>query len=276
MNAPPSIADRPAEFNGIRICIVCLALAVGIALGLTGTDGLSTRVGAAARPRFKAVAFDYFVLFNPDSILSDAETIFPGKGRELSDVWRTRQFEYSWLRSITGRYVDFLAVTEDALVYAAHTMKLELTAEQKQHLLDAYLHLSPWPDTADGLRRLRESGVRVITIANFSPAMLRSNAENAGVIGLFDALVSTDANHTYKPDPRAYQLGIDQLHLSKRDIVFAAFGGWDAAGAKTFGYPTVWVNRFNQPLEELGVHPDRVAANLDGLLDFVLEGAPAR
>jgi 2-haloacid dehalogenase len=205
-----------------------------------------------------------------------AEAIFPGRGRELTDRWRTRQFEYSWLRSITGRYVEFFTVTEDALVYATHTMNLELTAEQKQHLLDAYLHLSPWPDTADGLRRLRESGVRVITIANFSPVMLRSNADTAGMIGLFDALVSTDANHTYKPDPRAYQLGLDRLHLSKRDIVFAAFGGWDAAGAKAFGYPTVWVNRFNQPLEELGVRPDRTVATLDGLLDFVLEGAPGR
>jgi 2-haloacid dehalogenase len=142
--------------------------------------------------------------------------------------------------------------------------------------LDAYLHLSLWPDAADGLRRLRESGVRVITIANFSPVMLRANAENAGIIGLFDALVSTDANHTYKPDPRAYQLGMDQLQLAKRDIVFAAFGGWDAAGAKAFGYPTVWVNRFDQPLEELGVRPDRTVANLDRLLDFVLNGASGR
>jgi 2-haloacid dehalogenase len=277
MNARQTTAHRPAGPSGIRICIVFLALAIAIAPGLTGTDGRSTRLGAAARSRFKAVAFDYFVLFNPDSIVSVAEAIFPGKGRELTDRWRTRQFEYSWLRSITGRYVEFFTVTEDALVYAAHTMNLELTAEHKQHLLNAYLHLSPWPDAADGLRRLRESGVRVITLANFSPVMLRSNADNAGMIGLFDALVSTDANHTYKPDPRAYQLGIDRLHLSKRDIVFAAFGGWDAAGAKkAFGYPTVWVNRFNQPLEELGVRPDRTVVTLDGLLDFVLAGAPGR
>jgi 2-haloacid dehalogenase len=270
-----SLIERNAVLTAIRICIVCLAL-VGGSAGLTGADGSSTRVRAAAQPRFKAVAFDYFVLFNPDSIVIEADRLFPGRGRELTDVWRTRQFEYSWLRSITGRYVDFLAVTEDALMYAAHTMKLELTTEQKQHLLDAYLHLSLWPDAADGLRRLRESGVRVITIANFSPVMLRANAENAGIIGLFDALVSTDANHTYKPDPRAYQLGVDQLRLAKRDIVFAASGGWDAAGAKAFGYPTVWVNRFDQPLEELGVRPDRTVANLDRLLDFVLKGSSGR
>jgi 2-haloacid dehalogenase len=255
---------------------VWVALVAAIALGMTGTYGPVVRLGAAAPPRFKAVAFDYFVLFNPDSIVSDVEAIFPGQGRELTNRWRGRQFEYSWLRSITGRYVDFSAVTEDALVFAARTMKLEPTPEQKRRLLDAYLHLSPWPDTVKGLRRLRESGVRVVTIANFSPVMLRSNAEQAGISGLFDALVSTDANHTYKPDPRAYQLGINQLRLSKDQIVFAAFGGWDAAGAKSFGYPTVWVNRFAQPLEELGVRPDRTVSGLEGLLEFVLGAEPSR
>jgi 2-haloacid dehalogenase len=230
---------------------------------------------ASSTPRFKAIAFDYFVLFNPDSVIPEAERVFPGKGRELTNLWRTRQFEYSWLRSITNRYVDFLAVTEDALVYATNSMKLDLAPDDKHRLLDAYLHLAPWPDALDALQRLRQSGLRVITIANFSPTMLSSNAENAGLLKYFDALVSTDANHTYKPDPRAYQLGMDRLHLRKQDIVFAAFGGWDAAGAKSFGYPTFWVNRFNQPIEELGIRPDATSTNIDGLLDFVLGGRSA-
>jgi len=155
-------------------------------------------------------------------------------------------------------------------------MKRELTPDDKRRLLDAYLHLTPWPDTADALRRLKESGIRVITLANFSPTMLRSNADNAGLIGFFDALISTDANHTYKPDPRAYRLGMDRLHLAKQDILFAAFGGWDAAGAKSFGYTTFWVNRFNQPVEELGIRPDQTSIDLAGLLDFVLTTPPAR
>ena len=111
----------------------------------------------------------------------------------------------------------------------------------------------------------------IVALANFSPAMLRSNADYAGLSAFFDVLISTDANRTYKPDPRAYQLGVDYLHLAKEDIVFAAFGGWDAAGAKLFGYPTVWVNRFNQPLEQLGVRPDRSVSDLSGLLDFVFK-----
>jgi 2-haloacid dehalogenase len=260
----------------VQTYIIRLTALIGLAAASFVGQELPHSVDAAARPRFKAVAFDYFVLFDPNSVVPAVEQTFPGKGRELTQLWRTRQFEYTWLRSITDRYSDFFAVTEDALVYAANAMKLELTAERKQRLLDAYLHLTPWPDTADTLRQLRGSSVRVIALANFSPKMLQANAANAGLTGLFDALVSTDANRTYKPDPRAYRLGMERLHLATHEIVFAAFGGWDAAGAKAFGYPTVWVNRLNQPLEQLGVRPDETFTDLKGLLEFVLTGAPTR
>jgi 2-haloacid dehalogenase len=232
---------------------------------------LPAAVVEAVRPRgVTAVAFDYLVIFSPDSVVDVVERRVPGKGRELTNLWRTRQFEYTWLRSITGRYVDFAAVTRDALGYAARAMHVDLTSEDERLLSEAYMHLTPWPDASEGLRRLHDAGIHVITIADFSPAMLRSNAANAGLTGLFDALISTDANHTYKPDPRAYRLGMDYLRVRKQEIVFAASAGWDAAGAKAFGYTTVWVNRLQQPFEELGVRPDRTVTNLDGLLEFVL------
>jgi 2-haloacid dehalogenase len=257
----------------MRTIFGCLAVAIcgTFAMASTPIEHSPASVERGVHQRYPAVAFDYFVLFNPDSVVSAVDRIAPGKGREFTNLWRTRQFEYSWLRSITGRYVDFFAITDDALRYTANAMHVELSAAQRLQLLDGYLQLTPWPDTADALRRLRDADVRVITIANFSPAMLRTNAERAGLTSLFDALVSTDENHTYKPDPRAYQLGVDRLQFDKHDIVFAAFGGWDAAGAKSFGYPTVWVNRFSQPLEELGVQPDRIVTDLNGLLDFVLQ-----
>jgi 2-haloacid dehalogenase len=250
---------------------ICAAVVSASAIAHQSTSP----VGGVGGKRFAAVAFDNLVLFNPDSVMPAVERVMPGKGRAFVNLWRTRQFEYTWLRSITNRYVDFSTITEDALIYTAHAMEVELTASQKRELLDAYLQLTPWPDSAGALRRLRESGVRIITLTNFSPTMLRANTEHAGLTGLFDALVSTDANRTYKPDPRAYQLGVDRLQLEKDDIVFAAFGGWDAAGAKAFGYPTVWVNRFNQPFEELGIRPDRIVSTLDGLLDFVLTSPAA-
>ncbi len=221
-------------------------------------------------PRFKAIAFDYFVIFDPNSVTPEVEKAFPGKGAEFTRMWRGKQFEYGFLRTITDRHADFFKVTEDALVYTAEAMKLDLPPETRQRLLNAYLTLKPWPDAVAALRKLKASGVRIITIANFSPKMLRANAEGAGITDLFDELLSTEANHTYKPDPRAYELGMKRLNLKKEEIVFAAFGGWDAYGAKSFGYTTYWVNRFNLPVEELGIKPDKTSNNMDGLLDFVL------
>src|SRR5579872_4454084 len=122
--------------------------------------------------------------------------------------------------------------------------------------------LKPWPDAIEALRTLKASGLRIITIANFSPKMLRANADRAGITDLFDDHLSTEANGTYKPDPRAYALGIERLKLKKEEIVFAAFGGWDAYGAKSYGYTTYWVNRFNVPAEELGVKADATSNNI--------------
>jgi 2-haloacid dehalogenase len=274
MHHPTKQARRRTILKAFRAGIAVSSLLASVAAVSPAAQAPVSRRGPDAAPRFKAIAFDYFVLFNPDSLVPEVELVFPGKGREFTNLWRTRQFEYAWLRSITDRYVDFFAVTEDALVYAAAAMKVQLTPDAKRRLLDAYLHLTPWPDAVGALRGLKAAGIRIITIANLSPRMLRSNAQSAGLLEFFDALISTDINHTYKPDPRAYRLGMDRLHLAKEDILFAAFGGWDAAGAKAFGYPTFWVNRFNQPVEELGIHADQTSADLDGLVTFVLGNPP--
>jgi 2-haloacid dehalogenase len=242
---------------------------MSIASGLS-LFGLGGHAQAQPAPRFKAVAFDYFVIFDANSVVPEVEKVFPGKCAEFARIWRTKQFEYCYLRTITGRFADFAAVTEDALVYAAEVMHLDLTSDTRQRLLNAYLTLEPWPDAADGLRNLRAAGVRIITISVFSGRMLRANAEHAGIADLFDELLSTEVNQSYKPDPRAYALGMERLHLRKDEIVFAAFGAWDAYGAKSFGYPTFWVNRFNVPAEELGLKADGTSPDIQGLLDFVL------
>lgn len=221
-------------------------------------------------PRFKAVAFDYFVIFDPNSVMLKVEKVFPGKGEAFTKAWRAKQFEYGFLRSITGRHEDFFKVTEDALTYTAEAMGLPLSEDARRDLLDAYLTLTPWPDTVTSLRALRANGVRIITIANFSRKMLRANAENAGISDLFDELLSTEENGTYKPDPRAYELGLRRLGFKKDEVVFAAFGGWDAYGAKNFGFPTYWVNRFGLPSENLGLEPDATSRSLDDLVKFIL------
>lgn len=225
----------------------------------------------AQTARYKAVAFDYFVIFNPNSVVTEVEKVFPGKGMEITKAWRSKQFDYGFLRSITNSHEDFFKVTENALTYTLESMKLETTPAEKEQLLNAYLHLQPWPDAVDGLKKLKASGVKIITIANFSQKMLEANARNAGIEDLFDVLLSTEKNNTYKPDPKAYALGIQQLGLEKDEIVFAAFGGWDAYGAKKFGYPTYWVNRFDLPVEKLDAHADATSNNFQGLLDFIFE-----
>jgi 2-haloacid dehalogenase len=245
------------------------ALVGGVALLAVSVSG-----GAAwsAKPHFKAVAFDYFVLFDPSSVVPEVEKIFPGKGAEFTKAWRSKQFEYGFLRSITGHHRDFFAVTGDALDYTVEAMHLRLTPEARGRLLEAYLELEPWPDSIDALKRLRAAGVRIITIANFSGKMLRANAQNAGITELFDELLSTEVNATYKPDRAAYALGMQHLRLRKSEIAFAAFGGWDAYGAKSFGYPTYWINRFGVPAERLGLAPDGTGPDLQGFVDFVLGG----
>jgi 2-haloacid dehalogenase len=236
---------------------------------------LNFQAGAAApsKSHFKAVAFDYFVIFDPNSLVPEVEKEFPGKGLEFTKAWRSKQFEYGFLRTITNDYEDFFKVTGDALDYTAEQMHLEFTSATRERLLNAYLNLKPWPDAVAALKRLKAAGVRIITIANFRTTMLRANADHAGITNLFDELLSTEVNGTFKPDPHAYELGMKRLHLRKDEMVFAAFGGWDAYGARRLGYATYWVNRFNLPAEKLGTTPDGTSTNMDGLLEFVLAGS---
>lgn len=224
---------------------------------------------AAKNTRINAIAFDAFPVFDPRPIFKLAASLFPQKGVELGNVWRTRQFEYTWLRTAGHHYKDFWKVTEDALVFAAKSLDLELTASKRKQLMEAYLHIQAWPDVKPALEELKNAGIKLAFLSNMTPAMLKAGIDNSGLDGFFDHILSTDMARTYKPDPRAYQLGPDALNLSKEEIVFAAFAGWDAAGAKWFGYPTFWLNRLNFPTEEMNVFADAGGSNMDDLVQYV-------
>lgn len=226
-----------------------------------------------APSNYKAVAFDYFVIFDPNSVIPEIEKSFPGKGAEVAKAWRNKQFEYSFLHSMSNDPEDFFKITGDALDYTMAQMKLRVDDDTRARLLDAYMTLKPWPDAVEGIKRLRAAGVRIIALSNFCSMMLRSNAVNAGISGLFDDLVSTESSGSYKPDPRAYELGLKTLNLPKDKIVFAASASWDAYGGKHFGFPTVWVNRLDLPDENLGVPADKTTPDMSGLLQFVLGSA---
>jgi 2-haloacid dehalogenase len=224
---------------------------------------------AAAKPRIRAVALDAFTTFDPWPIAALAERLFPGKGPALISAWRTRQFEYSWLRTLMGRYASFWQVAEEALVFAARMLGLELTDDKRSRLMQGHLEIAEWPDARPALESLRGAGIRLAFLSNFTPPMLDAAVRNAGLEGLFEPHLSTDRVRAFKPDPRAYRMGTEAFGLAREEIVFAAFGGWDAAGAKVFGYPTFWVNRAAGPVEELGVAPDGIGATLGDLAEFV-------
>jgi len=227
----------------------------------------------APEPRFKAIAFDAFPIFDPRPIAKLAEELYPGKGAELMQAWRTRQFEYQWLRALAGQYADFMQTTEEGLIFAARGMDLDLSAGRKERLLTAYQNLTVWPDAAPSVKALREAGFRLVFLSNMTEAMLENGLKTADLSNDFEAIYSTDAITSYKPAPIAYQMAMDGLKLPREEILFVAFAGWDVAGAKWFGYPTFWVNRLGSPMEELGVAPDAQGPNLQALVDFVTASA---
>jgi len=139
-------------------------------------------------PGIKAIAFDGFTIFDPRPISALAEELFPGKGLEFSNIWRTRQFEYTWLRTLTGAYADFWRVTEDALVFAAKLVKLDLTKEKHQLLTQAFLEFRAWPDAPAALKHLKESGIRMVFLSNFTEAMLNAAVRTSGLQGSFEPL----------------------------------------------------------------------------------------
>jgi 2-haloacid dehalogenase len=220
--------------------------------------------------RIKAIAFDGLVIFDPRSVEKRAEEQLPGRGVQFTNLWRMRQFEYSWLRTAGEQYADFWQVTGDALRYTAKSLKISLSDAQHHALMDAYRNLTPWPDVRAALPQLRRQGIRLVFLSNFTPAMLDANLKAAGLSEFFEPHLTTDRVRAYKPSQRAYQMGPDALHLQKREIAFAAFGAWDAAGAKWFGYPTVWVNRGGAQVEELNAQPNAIAADMNGLIESVL------
>jgi 2-haloacid dehalogenase len=219
---------------------------------------------------FKAIAFDGFAIIDARPVFMRAEAMFPDNGKELSNVWRARQFEYGWLRSLSGRYTNFWRVTEDALLFAARSLQIELSSEQRDRLMQTYLELEAWPDVLPALKRLRETGIRMAFLSNLTAAMLDAVIKNSGLEGLFEDHLTTDRVGAFKPDPRAYQMAVDSFGLKKEQIAFTAFAGWDAAGAKWFGYPTFWVNRTRAPAEELGITPDGTGPGLGDLVKFVI------
>ena len=213
--------------------------------------------------RIRAVAFDALVIFDLAIVARRAEEEFPGKGLELTNLWRTRQFEYTWLRTAGRRYRDFWHITEDALKYACASMKLQLTGVRRDSLMKTYHELEIWPDVPETLTELKRHKIRTVFLTNFTADMISKNLQSTELSRFFEDHLTTDRVGAFKPSPRSYQMALDHFGYQRQEIMFAAFAPWDVAGAKWFGYTTAWINRANAPLEELNVSPDFMARSLN-------------
>jgi len=225
---------------------------------------------AKSTPAFliEALVFDaYGTLFDVQSVAATVERLFPGHGAELSQLWRSKQLEYSWLQSLmqspVQRREDFAAVTAYALDYAAEALGLSLAGAARHRVLDSYLDLSAYADAAPTLARL---GPRPrLILSNGTRAMLEPLAAATGVARHLDVILSVDAADTYKPSPRVYQLAVDHLNLLPIRIGFVSANAWDAIGAKAFGFTSFWINRNRAPLDRHGPKPDAVLDSLSEL-----------
>lgn len=241
-----------------------------------GTAGAAIPTSRASLPESRSngialVAFDGFPLIDARPVARRAEDLFPGQGDALMNAWRTRQFEYCWLRTLSHRYRDFWHTTQDALVFAARQLHLSLPDATRIALMRSWLELGTWPDARPALERLRAADVRAVFLSNFTAPMLDAAVRNGQLGGLLEPHLSTDRVGAFKPDPRAYSMALQAFGVRRESVVFCAGAGWDAAGAHAFGYRTFWLNRNAQPDEELGVTADASGASLDDLVRFVLE-----
>lgn len=216
----------------------------------------------------KALVFDaYGTLFDVHSVIKLCDELWPGKGTALSQLWRTKQLEYTWQRSLMQRYEDFTHITESGLRYGCKALGLPLDDATRSRLMQAYLRLDTYPEVTETLKRL--AGRKLAILSNGSPAMLDPVVTNAGLDRILDAVISVDTLRLFKPDPRVYALAVDRLGVPTASIGFVSSNCWDAIGAKAFGFRVFWCNRAGAPLDELGLAPDHEMRSLTELPSLV-------
>lgn len=223
---------------------------------------------AASSPApIRAVVFDaYGTLFDVHSVASLAEQLFPGKGDALSQLWRQKQLEYSWLRAMSGRYKPFWDVTRDALRFAAARLALGLAPELEVRLMNQYASLSAFPENLQALRALKAAGLPLGILSNGNREMIEVSVRSAGMNGLFDHLLSSQDVETFKTSAPIYALAPSAFGCRAREILFVSSNCWDAIGARWYGYTSFWVNRAGAPLEQLDAEPDHTGSLLTDVL----------
>jgi 2-haloacid dehalogenase len=233
---------------------------------MLNTDSGHSMPAASTPP--KAVIFDaYGTLFDVYSVAVLADQLFPGFGERLSLLWRDKQIDYTRLTSMSGRYQPFWELTRAGLRYAALRLGLTLTDAAEAQLMNQYRHLSAFPENREVLLALQARGVTCGILSNGDPGMLGAAVQSAGFGNLLTHVISVDPIRKYKTDPAAYALGTEVFGLPAEQILFVSSNCWDAIGATWFGYSTLWINRAQAPLEQLGTTPTRTGSSLRDVLN---------
>lgn len=213
----------------------------------------------------KACVFDaYGTMFDVNAAAREEQSALGSDWEALADIWRTKQLQYTWLRSLQKRHVDFWTVTGDALDFALSTLGID-DDELRQRLMSLYLKLSAYPEVKAMLEDLQAMGIKCAILSNGSPKMLNAAVTNAGIANLLDGIYSVEEVGIYKPDPSVYQLAVDRLDVAADEISFQSSNSWDAYAAKAFGFNVVWCNRFGQADERLPGQPDGQIRDLSQL-----------
>ena len=216
-------------------------------------------------PNIKACVFDaYGTLFDVHSAVGKYSGRLGDVADQVSSVWRTKQLEYTWLRSLMKKHTDFWQVTRDALDYALDVFDIR-DNQLRNDLVNAYLELACYPEVPDTLLKLKDGGRQIAILSNGSPAMLEAVVKSSGLEDLIRVILSVEMVGIFKPAPDVYQLAVDRLGVTAAEIIFMSSNAWDAVGATAFGFRVAWINRFAQRPERLPFQPDIEIKTLDKL-----------
>jgi 2-haloacid dehalogenase len=210
----------------------------------------------------------YGTLFDVHSAVSKYRKRLGDVADQVSLLWRNKQLEYTWLRSLMRHHADFWQVTQDALEFAFDMYNLE-DPELRNDLIKAYLHLDCYPEVPEALSMLKARRFKIAILSNGTPAMLEAAVKNSGIEELIEKNFSVEEVGVFKPDPRVYQIAVDGLNVTPDEIVFQSSNAWDVSGAATFGFRVSWINRFGQRAERLPGQPDVEIKTLLELADLL-------
>ena len=195
---------------------------------------------------------------------------FPNHSVKVSNSWRIKQLEYSWLRNIMHEYIDFWQITKDALDFALEENQIK-NEKLRQRLLDVYWNLSAYPEAQDVLTTLKANNIQTGILSNGSKEMLNSAVVSANLKNYLDKIISIDGIEIYKPDPKVYEMVLDQFNCKIEEVLFISSNGWDIAGASKFGFTTLWVNRNLIPKDRLTFMPNKITNNLSTIPNILKE-----